>query len=80
MTNIDNLLMSDFCHLVSILTNTNDILKVDLYYLANILINTDDKVNDFIRGKSVVSNQLFTFYYWMTLKDDNFIFQQINNL
>lgn len=63
MATTDNLLVLDFCHLVNNLTNINDMLKIDFCHLAHILINTNDKVDNFIKKRLVVFNQLFTFYH-----------------
>lgn len=64
----------NFCYLVSTLTNTDDILKIS-YHLVSVSTNINDKANDFTKKRLVASNQLFTLCHWMTIKDNNFIFQ-----
>lgn len=63
LKNINNMLKVNFCHLANTLINTNNILKLVFYYLVNILTNTNKKTDNFINEKSVISNQLLTFYY-----------------
>ena len=63
LANTDGLLSSDFSYLVSTLIKTNNMLKTNLCHLASTLTNTDDKVDKFIKKRSIISNQLLIPHY-----------------
>ena len=51
--------------------------KVNFHNLANILTNINDKIGNFIKKRSVMSNQLPTFYYQLSGTQKKYLYSSI---